>query len=177
MLLVFALGLASWPVRADENMAPPQQPKPELVLPVMVPRAPVFLDGEVLFEVRGVSGYPAEVRAQKVSDGIEAFAADLGRSLQSLRLSDEGEITMVYAGNQPLMGIINADGRLEGGVERQVLAQVYLKRIAEAVKEHREQRKPKNLMFAIFYALAATGILALGWWGLRWTFNRLDAAI
>jgi small-conductance mechanosensitive channel len=45
------------------------------------------------------------------------------------------------------------------------------------VEAYREQRKATNLLFAIFYALAATVILASGWWGLRWTFNRLDAAI
>ncbi|TFG66014.1 MAG: mechanosensitive ion channel family protein [Nitrospirales bacterium] len=176
-LLVMMLAALPWTAIAQETQAPSQDNQAEQVSPVMVPTFPVMLDGEVLFEVRGVSAYPAELRAKKVSGRIEAFAADLGRSIQSLRLVEESGFTTVYGGNQPLTSVVNADGRLEGGVERQLLAQVYLKRIAEAVKEHREQRKPKNLMFAIFYALAATGILASGWWGLRWTFNRLDAAI
>jgi len=176
-LLVMMLVATPWTAIAQETQAPIQDNQAEQVSPVMVSTAPVLLDGEILFDVRGVSAFPADVRAQKISERIEAFALDVSRSTQSLRLVEEGEFTMIYAGKQPLMAVVNADGRLEGGVERQLLAQVYLKRIAEAVKGHREQRKPTNLMFAIFYALAATGILALGWWGLRWTFNKLDAKI
>jgi small-conductance mechanosensitive channel len=179
-LIFLALNLGIDPCRAT-----PQEPQDsgeklmegEMISPVMIPTAPVTLDGEILFEVRGISAFPAELRAKKTSERIEAFALDKSRSTQSLRLVDEGVFTTIYAGKKPLMALVNADGRLEGGIERQVLAQVYLKRIAEAVKEHREQRKPTNLLFAIFYALAATGILASGWWGLRWTFNRLDTAI
>jgi len=176
-LLVMMLVALPWTATAQETQASSQDNQAEQVSPVMLPTAPVLLDGEILFDVRGVSAFPAHVRAQKISERIEAFALDLSRSTESLRLVDEAEITTIYAGKKPLMALVNADGRLEGGIERQILAQVYLKRIAEAVKEHREQRKPTNLMFAIFYALAATGILALGWWGLRWTFNKLDAAI
>ena len=176
-LLVMMLVAAPWTAIAQETQSSIQDNQAEPVSPVMVPTAPVLLDGEILFEVRGVSAFPADVRAKKVSDRIEAFALDVSRSTESLRLVDEGEFTTIYAGKQPLTAVVNADGRLEGGVERQVLAKVYLKRIAEAVDEHREQRKPTKLMFAVFYALAATGILASVWWGLRWAFNRLDAAI
>jgi len=179
-LILLALNLGIDPCRATA-----QQPQDsgeklmegEMISPVMIPTAPVVLDGQILFEVRGVSALPADVRAKKISERIEAFALNQSSSTQSLRLVDEGVFTTIFAGKKPLMALVSADGRLEGGIERQVLAHVYLKRIAEAVKEHREQRKPKNLLFAIVYALVATGILASGWWGLRWTFNRLDEAI
>jgi small-conductance mechanosensitive channel len=177
LLVVLMLVVLPWTATAQKNQAPGKNIQVEEVAPDIVPTAPVLLDGEILFPVRGVSAYPAELRAQKISERIEAFALDVSRSTQSLRLVEESGFTTVYAGNQPLTSVINADGRLEGGIERQVLAQVYLKRIAEAVEGYREQRKPTNLLLAIFYALAATGILASGWWGLRWTFNRLDAAI
>jgi hypothetical protein len=39
-------------------------------------RAPVTLDGEVLYRVRGISAYPAEERAKIISKRIEAIAAD-----------------------------------------------------------------------------------------------------
>ena len=38
--------------------------------------APVEIDGAVLFEVRGVASYPAEVRARSVNERIVAVAAD-----------------------------------------------------------------------------------------------------
>jgi len=178
ILLALNLGIDPCQATAQEPQNPGEKLREgEMISPVMIPTAPVTLDGEILFQVRGVSAYPADVRARKISERIEAFALDQSRSIQSLRLVDEDGFTSVFAGNQPLAGVINADGQLEGGIERQVLAQVYLKRIAAAVEGYREQRKPTHLLFAIFYALAATGMLALGWWGLRWTFNRLDGAI
>ena len=179
-LVLLALNLGIAPCQATVQESQDSREKlleRESTSPLMIPTAPVILDGEILFEVRGVSAFPADVRAKKVSERIEAFALDHSRSIQSLRLVDEEGFTTVYDGNKPLIAVVNADGRLEGGVERQVLAHVYLKRIAEAVQEHREQRQPTKLLFAIFYALAATGILASVWWGLRWMFNRLDAAI
>lgn len=177
IFLALTLGIALHPVMAQENPSHLVKPEDEVVSPVLVQTAPVTLDGEILFYVRGVSAYPADVRAEKISERIEAFALDHSRSTQSLRLVDEDAFTTVFAGNQPLTSVVNADGRLEGGVERQVLAQVYLKRIGDAVEEYREQRKPTNLLLALFYALAATGILALGWWGLQWTFTKFDEAI
>jgi small-conductance mechanosensitive channel len=179
-LILLAMNLGDAPCQATAQETQDSAEKlmeEEMVSPVMILTAPVTLDGEILFDVRGVSALPADVRAKKISERIEALALDQSRSTQSLRLVDEAGFTTIYAGNQPITAVVNADGRLEGGIERQVLAKVYLKRIAEAVEKHREQRKPTNLLFAIFYALAATGILASGWWGLRWTFHRLDAAI
>jgi len=162
---------------AQETPSRLVNPEDEVVSPVLVETAPVLLDGETLFHVRGVSAFPANLRAQKISERIETFALNISQSTQSLRLLDEEGVTTIFADKQPLMAVVNADGRLEGGIERQILARVYLNRIAQAVQEYREQRKPTNLLFAVFYALAATIILASGWWGLRWTFNKLDAAI
>jgi hypothetical protein len=39
--------------------------------------APVTLDGQPLFRVHGISGYPAERRAQAISERVAALAADL----------------------------------------------------------------------------------------------------
>ncbi len=150
----------------------------EMVLPPFLsPTAPVILDGEILFQVRGVSAFPAEERARRISERIDAFASNVNRSIQSLRLVEEKEITMIFAGDQPLTGTTNADGRLEGGLERGVLARIYLKRIEEAVEVYRETRKPINILIHIAFSALATAILASAWWGTRWVFERLDAVI
>jgi small-conductance mechanosensitive channel len=161
------------PVTAEEPPAPPEK----LEEMFLVPTAPVVLDGEILFQVRGVSAYPADTRAKNISERIEAFASDVSRSIQSLKIVEVKDATTIVADNKPLMWVINADGRLEGGIERQVIAQVYLKRIADAVEIHRETRKPTNLLIHILYALIATAILASTWRGTQWVFNRFDAAI
>jgi small-conductance mechanosensitive channel len=155
-----------------------EQSDDKMILPpILFPTAPVILDGEILFQVRGVSAFPAEERARRISERIDGFASDVNRPIQSLRLVEEKEITMIFAGDQALTGVINADGLLEGGVEREVLARVYLKQIAEAVERHRETRKPINILIHIAFSLLATAILAFAWWGTRWVFDRLDAVI
>ncbi len=61
---------------AQETQARPETSEDEVVSPVqvispvMVQTAPVLLDGEVLFQVRGISAYPAEGRAEKISERI-----------------------------------------------------------------------------------------------------------
>ncbi|GJL60905.1 MAG: mechanosensitive ion channel protein [Nitrospirales bacterium] len=150
----------------------------EMVLPpILSPTAPVILDGESLFQVRGVSAFPAEERARRISERIDEFASSVNRSIQNLRLVEEKDITMIFAGDQPIAGVTDADGRLEGGVDRGVLARIYLKRIEEAVEAHRETRKPINILIHIAFSLLATAILASSWWGIRWIFEKLDALI
>ena len=143
----------------------------------MVPTAPVLLDGEVLFQVRGISAYPAEERAEIISERIEVFAADHTRSIASLRIAEKDEYTAIFSDKHVLMNVLDIDGRLEGGIERHLLAKVYLKKITEMVKAYRVERKTPRLLLHSLYALAATGLLMFGWWGLRWIFNRFDAAI
>jgi hypothetical protein len=41
-----------------------------------LPSAPVEIDGNVLFRVRGTSAFPAEKRAAAIAGRIEALAAD-----------------------------------------------------------------------------------------------------
>lgn len=176
-LLFMILVIIPWTAMAEETQTPPEKIEGEVAPLVMVPTAPVLLDGEVLFEVRGVSAYPAEVRAKQVSDRIETFAADPSRSIQSLRLVEGKGMTIILADQQVLSRVVDADSRIEGGVEHQLLAEVYLKRIAEAVETYREQRKTGNLLLHTFYALVATGILGFGWWGLQWLFGKIDAAV
>ncbi len=178
-LLVLMLVVFPWIALAQETLDPSHNNQAELFSSVMIPTAPVRLDGEVLFQVRGMSAYPAEVRAKKISEHIEVFAEDLTRSITSLRVTEDKGFTKIFAGKQLLTTVLDIDSRLEGGVggmDRQILAKVYLKKITEMVKEYREQRETPNLLLNTVNALAATAILAFGWWGLGWIFKKLDAA-
>ena len=175
-LLVLILVAVPWTATAQETQTPGENIQAEQVAPDMVPTAPVLLDGKVLFQLRGVSAYPAEVRAQKTSERIEIFAKDLTRPIQSLRFVDDKTFTSIFADKQMLTTLLDIDSQLEGGIKRQILAKVYLKKIEEAVKAYREQRKTPHLLRNTFKALAATGLLAFGWWGLGWIFKKLDAA-
>jgi small-conductance mechanosensitive channel len=177
VFFVLLFATAPWMVTAQEIQVPSASTQATHISPPVVPSAPVLLDGEVIFEVRGVSAYPAKERAKQISKRIATFAGDMTRSLQSLRMIEEKGFTLIFAGQQQLMALGKIDGQFEGGVEPQVLAQVNLRKIREVVKVYREKRESSNLLFNTSLALVATGLLAFAWWGLRWMFTRIDAAI
>jgi len=154
---------------------------PEERIPGPVPEtppatAPVMLDGKVLFSVRGVTAYPAETRAKTISERIETIARDGTFSPQALRIVESDEVSGIYAGDRLVVGVFNADARLEG-VERPILAQVKRSVIAEAVTAYRRDRSPKVLFDNTMYVFAATALLVVVLSLLRWIFRRLDALI
>lgn len=146
--------------------------------------APVVVDGVTLFYVRGVSAFPAGKRAQEIATRIHAVAADHSVSPESLRLGETPTGTQILAGSKPLMTVVDADARLEG-VERQVLAGVYLTRIGEAIEAYRHDREPRVLTQHALYAFLATLALLLGLWvayrSVRWARtvlrNRYDEKV
>ena len=65
-----------------------------------LPWAPVEMDGNVLFRVRGVPAYPAEERAKTISKRIEAIAAaDRSVAVASLRVIESEDRTRIMAGD------------------------------------------------------------------------------
>src|SRR5262245_8599968 len=138
--------------------------------------APVVVDGITLFSVRGVSAFPAERRAEETSGQIVAAAANPDVSRDSLRLSETPNSTAIFAGDQRIITIVDADAVLEG-VNRKVLAQVFLSRIAEAIDAYRRDREPALLARR---ALVAFGMilafLSAVFWGRR-AVRRMDSTL
>ena len=139
-------------------------------------RAAVMLDGEVLFRVRGIEAYPAEERAQTVSDRIRAIAADPSIPVELLRTVDLADRTNLLAGEKLIMSVSDADAAMEG-VQRQVVADFQRKRIARAIEIYRHDRNPRVLLIHTGYALGATLVFVLLVFALRHGLRRLDAVI
>jgi len=134
---------------------------------VEVPSAPVVVDGNILFQVRGMSAMPAEKRAQNIAERIVRLASDPTFARQSLRLDSQPEATMIMAGNTPLMFVSNSDAQLEG-IDRHTLARGVLWRIGEAIEGWRRDRSPEILLRSALFAFGGTVLLILGIWsGLR----------
>ena len=123
--------------------------------------APVEIDGEVLFRVRGASSYPAEQRAAAIVKRIEAVAADHSVRSDGLRVEDADNTVTIMAGNQPLVVVTDADASLEH-LSREYLANLHLKRIRTAIDDYRRMRSSDALLRGGLYALGATVVLALG---------------
>jgi small-conductance mechanosensitive channel len=141
-----------------------------------IPTATVTIDGETLFPVRGVSAYPAEKRAERISGRIRAVAADPSISPGDLRVVEVGERSNVLAKDRLIMSVFDVDAEVENA-DRHLLAEVYLTRITEAIKTYRQNRTPQVLMVHTGYAVAATAIFIAALIGLRWLFRWLGAVL
>jgi small-conductance mechanosensitive channel len=137
-------------------------------------RAPVTVDGEVLFQVRGIPAYPAKERAQTIRKRIEAIAADHSVAAESLRVVEMEDRTRIMAGDSLVAGFVDADAAAEG-VSRQLIAERALMKIGAAIASYRNARSPRVLLFNTAYALGATVVLATVLLVIRGAFRRLDA--
>jgi len=125
--------------------------------------APVVVDGVVLFRVRGVSAYPAERRAAEIAERIRAIASDRTFPVESLTVREIPSATIVVAEGQRVFGVLDADAQLEA-IPRQLLAETYRDRAAEAVKAFRRDREPRVLWRKTANAVLATVVFALALW-------------
>ena len=136
-------------------------------------RAAVKLDGEVLFQVRGIPAYPAEERAKTISKRIEAIAADRSVAAESLRVVEMEDRTRIMAGDSLVAVFVDADAVAEG-VSRQLLAERALIKIKAAIASYRNDRSPRVLLFNTLYALGATALLVIVLLVIRGAFRKLD---
>jgi small-conductance mechanosensitive channel len=127
--------------------------------------APVVVDGKRLFNVRGLTSYPASRRAAEIRERIIEVANDESFSTDQLMLSmDEPSRTVVMAGDLALFSIFDVDAELEH-IERDTLANVYLSLTAEAIEQYRADRSTTTLVNNSLIALGATVALILLLWG------------
>jgi small-conductance mechanosensitive channel len=146
----------------------------QAALPSTLERAEVTLDGFTLFQVRGVTAYPAEKRAQDIQERIRAIAADPSVRTDSLRVVEADKRSNILAGERLVMSVFGADAALEG-ISRQVLAEVYRKRIAQAITAYRHDRSKDVLLTRTLYAIGATLAVAVLLFALRRAHRWLDA--
>jgi small-conductance mechanosensitive channel len=139
-------------------------------------RAPVSLDGEELFSVRGVEAYPAGKRAQVIGGRIKAMAADRSVSIDTLRLVEAEHGTDILAGDRFLMTVTGEDAKRDG-VTRQFMARAVRQRIADAVAAYRSERTPRALLTKTGYAVGATAVAWLLLFGARRAFRWIDALL
>ncbi|MEE4145943.1 MAG: hypothetical protein V2I26_14150, partial [Halieaceae bacterium] len=71
--------------------------------------APVVVDGKTLLRVRGISSYPAEVRAGRIRDRIISVAKDASIAPDSGRLESRDETIALMYGDQEIFVLVPAD--------------------------------------------------------------------
>ena len=142
-----------------------------------VDMAPVIIDGETLFRLRGISSYPARNRANDVADRIRNVARDPSIASTDVRLVERQDRMDIVAGERHIVSIVDIDAEAEQMTGRQLLAEVMRDRIAAAIERFRYERSsdylvPKGVQAAIVLLLLAAVILAL-----RWLFHWFDRVV
>jgi small-conductance mechanosensitive channel len=162
-LLCLAVLIATF---SSQLMAQQQAPPPD---PTGVSVAPVIIDGNKLFRVRGMASYPATRRATTIRQRIIDLASDESFDTAQLIISnDEPNRTTVLSGDRELFSIFDEDAALEN-ISRELLAHVYRDLVAEAIEDYRTDRSAVKLVNNSLLALAVTALFA----ALLWVFSKL----
>jgi len=162
--------LCAAPAVAQGTAAPGAGPEAEVARVT----APVVLDGQTLFRVRGASAYPAEERARLISGRIEEVARTSTIAPEAVQAVPGEDVVDITAGDRFLLVVTDADARLEA-VDRRVLARAYTERIQRGLRAYRQAREPGVLLGGARQSLAATAVLLATLVGFVWGFRRLEA--
>jgi small-conductance mechanosensitive channel len=138
--------------------------------------APVVLDGETLFRVRGTSTYPAEERARGIAARIVEVARTASIAPEAVQPVADDDFVKIGAGDRFLVAVTEADAKVES-LDRRLLARVYVERIQAAIRAYRQAREPQVLLRAARRAAAVTVLLVAALLGLLWAFRRLEARL
>ena len=161
LCLAVLFGTLSTQVFAQQQAPPPD--------PTGVSVAPVIVDGNKLFRVRGMPSYPATRRAAEIRQRIIDLASDESFDTAQLTISNEEPIrTTVLAGDREVFNIFEEDAALEN-IRREILAYVYRDLVTEAIEDYRADRSTVKLVNNSLVALAVTALFAV----LLWAFSRL----
>lgn len=173
--LAISITLMTWPATAQSVSNESEAPSRE-ALDTTESTASVELDGKALFPVRGTTSYPAEMRAQRIGQRIEAVARDSGVRIESIRTVQAEATTDIMAGDKLLMSVFDADARMEG-LERPLVAGAHAKSIRAAVEQYRSDRSPDKLMKGAVTAGIATLVFVLTAWIMLRAFRRAERAL
>jgi small-conductance mechanosensitive channel len=159
----FLIGMCAWLLLAAVDFAPvlAQAPPADAVDPEEVDVAPVILDGRQLFQIRGLSTYPADQRAKKIAKRLAAAAGDYRVSPDSLFAVPNELGLLITAGSHEIMTVLDADARLEKLTVPEFAAGCRL-RIKDAIVDYRRDREPgRMLRNGILVVVVSAGLALL----------------
>ena len=159
------------PLIAAGAEPPSPQPLSQPAPAQAIETAPVSIDGEVLFWVRGVSSFPAKRRAQEIVRRIEALAQNEGISVSELTVEERADRARILAGGHHLLTVFDIDAEAEELASRQLLAEVHKARIAEAIERYRRERTGASLGTQAVHAAIVLALLVGLLFSLRWLFQ------
>jgi len=122
--------------------------------------ASVIFEGKRLFNVIGISSYPADERARIILSRIKTLADNDLLSTDSIKIISLEERINLSINGHILMVIFDIDAEYEG-ISKELLAHLIRNRIKEAVDQYRIGRDPERLLINTFKVIVATALLLL----------------
>jgi len=154
LLLIILLSLSPETIFTQSNdLSSPKENKTYDV-------APVIFEGKTLFNVIGISSYPAKERAEKIAARIQKFADNNSLSTDSIKSEELEDRIQLTVNGQLLIGIVDLDAQTEG-VNKVILANLMKVRIKKAIDNYRLEREPKRLLINTVKAFVTTVILLI----------------
>ena len=140
------------PAPAENESKPEEIETP----PIEAEEFPVVLDGKTLFTIFvGGMTTSAEQRAEVVTKEIQRIAEDSSIALDSFALEDFGEVIIITAQDDIILGLTNDDASAANQPLDEMAGQ-YLRAIKDAVVEYREERSRESLGEDILLSLVLT---------------------
>lgn len=135
--------------------------------------APVRVDGDILFYVRGVSSYSAETRAKTIQQRIKRAADNHAIPADSVKAVMEGDRLRIFAGKEFIMNVYTADAESEG-ISIQVMAEIVVVKTKDIIKQYRHERSPAVIKANMIQAGLALALLLICLFFFVWIFRRLN---
>ena len=131
--------------------------------------AAVEFEGKILFYVRGITSFPAEERAQLITERLKNIVENDSINTGSLRVEELEDRSNILAGDDFVVSILDTDAEIEG-LDRQLLAEIIKTNIAKAINSYRYERSSGVLLKKVLFAAGATVLLLI----LLFLFNRIS---
>ncbi len=140
----------------------------------MLTLAPVTIDGNHLFYVRGVLNYPALRRAKTIENRIYEIAKNYTISPDNVNLvnEEEGRIK-IFVGKEYVMSVFDADGEAEG-ITKEIFAEVIQSSLSDSIRAYRHMRSAPMIKASIIKGFMALGILFIVLITFNFLFKRLN---
>jgi small-conductance mechanosensitive channel len=166
LVCCLALVLGGWRIALGQSL-------PSQIVPVQTtPEAPVTLNGKVIFQVRGILSFPAQARAEAITNRVTDLSKEVAFDPKSLSVANAEGTSDIMAGDLVLMSVTDQDASL-AGKPRPTLAREYADRIGVSLVALRKEYSAKSLTLGGAYTLAATIVLIVIFRILGMLFPRL----
>ena len=130
---------------------------------VEIPVAPVRIDGQNLFNVRGTTAYPAERRAAVIAKRIRTAAEDPRVAPDDVRIERHDDGLYLVAGKHFVTQLFDADAAIES-INLNELAAVDVAAVRIAIEQYRTARSAAHVQHAALVALLSTLVFAVLTW-------------